>query len=262
MTATRTTPTRPTSPRWDPDTLAGLEHERDVLLRELRELEAQHGTAEIDDAHYEALRDELTARTAEVLTAISRGRSVKPVHRRRPWEVALTVAGIAVAAALAGWLLTNQLAPRMAPAPPQAASADATTRVARLAAVVQERPDDVTARLALARLLLQDQDLPAALEQFDAVAERDPAHVEALAYGGWIAVLTGDTGGGLDRFDRAVAADADYPDAHALRGLALMRAGDDAGAVTELRQYLALAPTGPLAEQVQTVVTRLEGDPS
>lgn len=255
------TATRNPSVRWDPDALAALEHERDILLRELRELDEQHAAAEVDASHYAALRDELTARAAEVLELITRGRAVKPARRHRPWVAALAGAGMAVAAATAGLLLTSQLAPRVAPAPPRATTSDATARVARLATVVQDRPEDVPARLALARLLLQQDDLPAALEQFDAVVDLDPAHAEALAYGGWVAVLTGDTGGGLSRLDRAVESDAAYPDARALRGLALLRTGDDAGAAAELRQYLALAPTGPLADQVESVIGRLEAGP-
>lgn len=243
--------------QWDPDALAALEHERELLLRELRELDEQHATAEVDDNGYQALSDELTARAADVLTALDRGRDVKPTRRRSAKSAALMMAGIALAASAAGWLLADQLAPRVAPAPPQASAADGSSRVARLASVVAERPDDVPARLALARMLLQAQDLAAALEQFDAVAELDSSHAEALAYGGWVAVLSGDGAGGLARLDQAVAADPSYPDARALRGLALMRDGDDAAATAELRTYLRLAPDGPLAEQVESVVARL-----
>lgn len=255
--ATATPNVRARSDRWDPDRLAQLEHERDVLLRDLRELDGQHADAEIDAVQYHRLRDELTSRTAEVIGLIDRGRAARPVRRRRARTVVATAAGLVLAAVLAGWLLTDQLAPRVPPAPPQAAEAESATRVARLAAVVQDRPDDVPARLALARLLLQQQDLPAAGEQFDAIVEIDPGHAEALAYGGWVTVLTGDVPGGLARLDRAVEADHDYPDAHALRGLALMRAGQDAAAVEELRVYLELAPAGPLASQVQAVIDRL-----
>ena len=253
------TVTRPPSARWNPDALAALEHQRNTLLRDLRELDEQHATADIDTGRYEALRDELTARAADVLTALDRNRTTRPTRPRQTRTTAMIVVAVALTAIAAGWLLTSQLAPRVAPAPPQAATADGGERIARLAAVVQREPDDVPARLALARLLLQEQDLPAALEQFDAVTDRDPAHAEALTYGGWVAVLTGDTAGGLKRLDRAVAADETYPDAHALRGLALMRSGDDAAAVTELRRYLDLAPSGPLADQVGAVIARLEG---
>lgn len=252
------TATRPSPARWDPDALAALEHQRNALLRDLRELDQQHAATEIDTDRYRALRDELTARAADVLASLDQNRTIRQARPRHARATATILLAVVLAALSAGWLLSSQLAPRVAPAPPQAATADAADRVARLAAVVERQPDDVPARLALARLLLQEQDLLGALEQFDAVSGRDPAHAEALTYGGWVAVLTGDVAGGLERLDRAVEAEESYPDAHALRGLALMRSGDDAAAVVELRRYLDLDPSGPLADQVRAVVARLE----
>src|SRR5215211_4395028 len=100
MTATRQVA------RWDPDTLAQLEHERDVLLRELRELDGQLDAGELRHDQHAALRDEMTARTADVLALIARGRAVQPAApRRRPWAVAAIGAALAVAAVLVGWLL-------------------------------------------------------------------------------------------------------------------------------------------------------------
>jgi tetratricopeptide (TPR) repeat protein len=247
--------------RWDPDALARLEDERDLLLRELREVDAQHAAGELDRPRYEALRDDLTARAADAIARVERGRVARPAPTRRPWARGLAVAGIAVAAAAAGLLLADQLAPRVPPAPPAADEADASARISRLAAVVQERPEDVPARLALARLLIEAQDLEAARGQFDEVVALDPEHAEALAYAGWLTTLGGDVDGGLERLDRAVAADPSYPDARAFRGLTLMRAGEDAAAVDDLRRYLELAPTGPLVADVRAVVERLGGGP-
>jgi cytochrome c-type biogenesis protein CcmH len=190
-------------------------------------------------------------------TVRRRARTARPRddHTRR--VVAIPV--VAAVAVTAGWGLVAQLAPRSVPVAVESAAASPEQRAARLAAIVRARPDDVAARLAYARLLLQQQDLAGAADQFDAAVAADPDNVEALAYGGWVAVLTGDVGKGVERLDRAVAADASYPDAHALRGLALMRSADEAGAVAELRRYLELAPDGPLAGEVATVVERLEG---
>lgn len=66
---------------WDPDALAALEHERDLLLRELRELDGQVAGGEIDPAQRAALADPLTARAAEVITLIDTGRSARPPRR-------------------------------------------------------------------------------------------------------------------------------------------------------------------------------------
>lgn len=169
--------------------------------------------------------------------------------------------GLAALVVVTGGGLTTQLAPRTPSGALPGAGATTEERVARLADVVAERPGDVPARLALARLLLQQQDLPGALVQYDAAWASDPTNAEALAYAGWIGVLTGQDQEGRARLDRAVAADPDYPDARALRGLALMRAGDAGAAVDELGRYLELAPGGPLAPQVQALISRLGGRP-
>ena len=247
------------SRRWDPDALATLEHERDLLLRELRELDAQVDGGEIDPAQRTELNDSLTARAAEVITLIDKGRAARPAPPPRSgWRKLAVAAGVAGVVVVTAGVLWAQLAPRAPFGSVPGAGATTEERVARLAGVVAERPNDVPARLALARMLLQQQDLPGALVHYDATSSVDPQNAEALAYAGWIAVLTGNDQEGPARLDRAVTADPAYPDGHALRGLALMRTGDSAGAADELRRYLELAPGGPLAAQVQAVISRLE----
>jgi len=245
---------------WDPDALAALEHERSLLLRDLRELDGQLRSGEIAPTQHAALKNELTTRTAELLTEIGRGHALRPPRTRR-WKVAAGLGAAAVAAiAGIGWVLVDQLSPRVPPNTVSAGAATLEARSARLASVVAQRPQDVPARLAYARLLLQQQDLTGAAAQYEAAAEVDPTSAEALAYSGWIAVLLGREDEGRQRLDRAVAADDAYPDAHALRGLALRRAGADDAAAAELRRYLELAPGGPLTAQVTAVIERMGGE--
>lgn len=242
--------------RWDPDAHARLEYERDLLLRELDDIDSQHRSGEIGDDQHRALSAEITHRAAGALRGLDRSKPPRVAGGRRPTRRVAVIVGCGAVALVAGGLLVGQVAPRVPPAPPTELVNGMTARVARLAQAVADRPDDVETRIALARLLMQAQDLDAALEQFDAVAESDPDHVEALAYGGWIAELTA-AGGAGERLDAAVAADPEYPDAHALRGLYLMRRERHAEAVAEFDAYLLLAPTGPLAPQVEQVRARL-----
>ncbi|HET7652794.1 MAG TPA: hypothetical protein VFK42_07140 [Acidimicrobiales bacterium] len=252
-----------TAARWDPDRLAALEYERAVLARELREVDDQRARDEIDADQHAALVFDLRMRAAAIQRDIGNGRDRRPARRRRSRRgLVAIVTGLAGTAALLAWMLAGQVAPRVgSTAAPAAAESSVDARAQRLAAVVERRPDDAPARLAYARILLEQRDLRGALVQYDAAARIEPANAEALAYGGWVAVLTGDPGGGLARLDRAVAADASYADAHALRGLTLVRANDRAAASAELRRYLDLAPDGPLAAQVAAVVDRLGGEP-
>ncbi|MEA2901110.1 MAG: hypothetical protein QOH36_997 [Actinomycetota bacterium] len=55
--------------------LAGLEEQRDVLLKSLRDLEQERASGEIGDDDYTVLKDDYTARAAAVLKAIETGRS-------------------------------------------------------------------------------------------------------------------------------------------------------------------------------------------
>ena len=60
------------STRLDPDALAALEQQRDFLLASLRDLDREHDAGDLDDIDHQTLRDDYTARTAEVLRAIDK----------------------------------------------------------------------------------------------------------------------------------------------------------------------------------------------
>ena len=246
----------------DPDALADLERERDILLRELDELDEQLKAGEISQEQHARLGEALTSHAAATIVAMERGRPSRGRQgQTRSLPVSLAVVtGVLAMAVVTGWLLIDQLAPRVAPAPAAPAASSPEQRSDRLAEVVTDDPSNVPARLGYARFLIEQEDLPGALEQYDAVVALEPSNAEALAYGGWVAVLT-DSPKGLDRLQRATAADPGYPDAHALLGLALMRGGDPTGARSELTRYLEIAPQGPLAPQVQQLIDRLGAAP-
>ena len=247
----------------DPDALADMERERDILLRELDELDEQLRTGEINREQHDRLSEAITGKAAAAIVSMERGRvaSRDDVRQRRSLTATVAIVlGIVAVAVAAGWLLIDQLAPRVGPTPDARQVAAPEERGERLAEAVEESPSDVPARLAYARSLIEQGDLPGALEQYDAASEIEPSNAEALTYGGWLAVLNGSPDG-LERLDRAVAADPEYPDAHALRGLARMRSGDRTGALTDLTHYLELAPQGPLAPQVQQLIDELAAAP-
>jgi tetratricopeptide (TPR) repeat protein len=162
-------------------------------------------------------------------------------------------------AAVAGALLASSLGLRQPGGTLTGNDQSGVDVAAAFARNVELDPDDVDARLAYARYLLQSGEPVDAVREFDAAARLDPGNAEAHAYGGWILFLAGLTDEALSRLDAAVAADPDYPDAHFFRGMTLLRGRDDrAGAAGELRRYLALAPAGPMREQVETVLAEVE----
>ena len=257
-----------TTTRFDPDTLAALESERDFLLRSLDDLEAERAAGNLDADRYERLRDDYTARAAAVLRSIDEGIDARPAAPPLSLRRRLLVAGgVAAFAAVAGVVLAGALGQRLpgqtvtgnsqstAPAPDRAA----------LERAVRERPDDAGALLALARFLLDAGEVAEAVKAFDTAARLNPADAEALAYSGWVVYLAGRsaepaaaaelTDGALRRLDAAVAAQPDYPPAHFFRGVVLLRGkGDAAGAAAEFERYLALAPDGPERQQVQALL--------
>lgn len=67
MTGTETRPGAAATTRrrrLDPDALADLEEQRDLLLRSLDDLEREHEAGDLDTADYEALRDDYTRRAS------------------------------------------------------------------------------------------------------------------------------------------------------------------------------------------------------
>jgi hypothetical protein len=70
---------------WTSTPLVGVRDERTTfLLESLRDLEREHEAGDIDDADYEALRDDDTARAAAALRAEQRGKTPPtPVKQRR-----------------------------------------------------------------------------------------------------------------------------------------------------------------------------------
>lgn len=241
--------------RWDPDGFSVLESERDSLLRELEEVDNQLKNGEIDAQQHRALTERLTADAARAIVAIERKRPVPAPSRSMAVRLG-TAASVLLGVVLIGWFLIGQLAPRQPFGVADTEVSSTEQRAARLAEVLEGDPSNVPARMAYARFLIQMDELPAAVEQFDEVIRWEPDNVEAMTYGGWVAVLAG-ADGGLERLDRAIQTEPRYPDAWALRGLARMRSGEEEAAIGDLETYLDLVPEGPLAQEVRSVLERL-----
>lgn len=174
-----------------------LEEERDFLLRSLDDLERERDAGDIDDADYEALRDDYTARAAEVLRALDarqarRTRPASPKGRVVLWTVAVLtfaiVAGVVVA-------------------------------------FTSGRRDDQSVaggaadNIALADQLMSGDKLEEAIEAYSKALEDQPSNARALTYRGWLYFQTDDTAKAWTDLDAAVRADASYPDAHVFRAI-------------------------------------------
>lgn len=253
-------------PRFDPDELAALETERDFLLRSLDDLDAEREAGNVEPGDYERLRDDYTARAAAVIRAIRDGIDARPVApplgwRRRVLVVVALLGFAAIAAVTLAFALGERLPGQTASGNTRPGSGDGkvstSERQAAFEADIKKRPGDPLAHLSYARFLLGAGDEVKALQEFDATAKLDPSNAEARAYGGWIVFLAGLVDESLTRLDAAIAADPSYPDAHFFRGVVLYRGkGDPAAAIPELQEYLVSDPTGPLADQVRSLLGR------
>jgi tetratricopeptide (TPR) repeat protein len=251
-----------------------LEAERDFLLRSLDDLETERAEGGIDDASYRRLHDDYTARAAAVVRALRDGIDTRrpPPRSRRP---AVILLGVVVFAALAGVALASALGARLPgqtssgnTAAPTTRRPSASTPARRdLEAAVARNPSDVQARLALALELERENDLVAALAQYDQITKRDPSNAVAEAQAGRVLYLTAGASPpnaaqlvnlSKARLDHAVLLDPSYPDAHFFRAIVLANEFQDyAGAENECQRYLVLAPNGQYAEQARQFLAQL-----
>ncbi len=258
-----------------------LEEERDLLLRSLDDLDAEHAAGDLDDHDYEALRDSYTQRAAEVLRQLEGAPGAEgssSAVRSRPTPAGRTGAdpagrsgltrrlavagGLAAFAVIAGLALAQGLGER--------GVNDSLTGAV-----------DPSSRTQVMECQTQgsgpDADLLGAIKCFDRVLTVDPRNAEALAYRGWYLLLAagsvqqgsggpGDTvpaadlqsliDGGLDYLTRAVEADPTLPDALAFRAVAYDRLGRSAEACADVAALRALNPPPFFLQQTSALAER------
>ncbi len=257
--------------RLDPDELAALMEQRDFLLASLDDLEREHDAGDLDDDDHAALRDDYTARAAEVLRAIEDRRHAMDAAQRprSPARVAAIAATVVVVAAVAG-VVVAQAAGR------RSAGETATGGVRPTATQEARRCQPLTAEGKAGQ----------AVECYQAVLDENPDNPTALAWLGWTLVLSSgalEAGtqsealtAGKSFLDRAVAADADYPDARAFRAIVAQRegrlveakadldalyAGDPPPEVRSLTDALREEVERGLAEQAKATTTAITAPP-
>ncbi len=228
----------------DADDLAAMEEERDFLLASIDDLDRERAAGDLAADDHAALRDDYTARAAEVLRAIdqqreARGQGAPSSSRGRRVAVVGAVAAVAV---LAGILVAQASGRRQAGDTITGAGAVPTTRGAPTRADAADRCIDLTSAGRAAE----------AITCYRAVLDDEPGNATALTYLGWTLVLSSgslpeETGAdaldaGKDFLARAVAADPDLPDPRAFRAIVAEREGRLADARAELDALDRLDP--------------------
>ena len=230
-----------TSRPLDPDALAVLEEERAFLLRSLDDLEREHEAGDVDDADYETLKDDYTARAARTIRSIeshhARMAAARPARRWR--RVAVAAAAVVAFAVVAG-VLVAQTAGRRGAGETITGDTRETTR----------------ARLDDALLLAQGGDYEAAVAAYDEILADQPANVEAMTYKGWFQFQSGD-GQGVVTLVEAAETNPDYPATHAFLAVAFERLGRPDTARLELERLDALDPPPAIVELTRPIRERL-----
>ena len=130
-----------------------------------------------------------------------------------------------------------------APAPPMSAGRCGNDlKLAELNARLQRNPDDVSARYNRGVLCAKNNDLKAALEDFDEVIRRNPQDGEALNDSCWVHALLGDLDVALQRCDEALKIRPENIDALDSRGLVKLKLSLYASAIDDYDAALKLNP--------------------
>lgn len=237
--------------RLDPDALAEIEEQRDLLLRSLDGLEREHAAGELDDADYEVLRDETTQRAAAAVRAVESGR-LEIASRPRPnrARVAAGVAAVAAVAVAAGFAV---------------ASASGTREAGETSSgEIRDLTDD---RLQEASELARGGEVQGALDLYDAVLDDDPDNVEALSERGLLLASLSEAASlpdllptGRASIERALEVDPGNPRSLFYLGLIQRLGGDETAAVATLEEALAADPPPVLRQNIEAFLGA-EGGP-
>lgn len=210
-----------------------LEEERDHLLLSLDDLDAEHGAGDIDDLDYTTLRDDYTARTAQ-LTRVLDGAAVKRTRRQNKTisQRALWAVGVIALTGLASWAMIAFSGAR--------GSGDTASG--------QIRQSTVTL-LADAAEAFGTGDVERSLELYGQVLTLQPTNVEAYTYRGWVQYQSGNQDAAEADFEEAVSLDPAYGDVRVFRALVALDAEDFEIASAELAAFDASNPTA-VAQQL------------
>ena len=236
--------------RLDPDELAALEEQRDFLLRSLTDLDREHDAGDLEDDDYQTLKDDYTARAADVLRAIDERRAGF-AEAKKPRSLARTMAtvvAVGLFAAVAGFLAAHAMGARKAG---ESASGGIT-----VAQTTSQQANECIGKMG--------KDPQAASDCFEKVLRKDPENAVALTWSAWQLSLSADNFKEPDRttakalaavrLEQAVASQPNYSYARAFRAVVAYRNGRYAEAKKFLKEFQDRDPSADAAQ----VITQMD----
>lgn len=208
----------------------------EFLLESIRDLEAERAAGDIDEADYEALKDDYTARAAAALRAEQKGRTAPAdAPATRSWgQRVLVAAGVVGFALLVGVLV-----------------AQASGRREDGEGITGEITQTPTQEAAACIDLTTAGQMVDALPCYQEVLDDDPDNAVAHTYLGWTLFLTARQSGGSlpqdtlvnlylqagEELDAAVEVDPGYADARAFQIVFAVREGAFEEAARQLEAF-------------------------
>ena len=222
----------------DPDQLAALEEQRDFLLRSLADLDREHDAGDLEDDDYRTLKDDYTARAADVLRAIDDQRAAFD-EARPPRSLGRTfawVAGVAVFAIVSGVVVAGAMGARKA--------GESVSGGITVAQTSTQKANECIPKM--------QSDPQAASDCFEKILTDDPENVVALTWSAWQLSLSADNFDPVDartakalaavRLEEAVKSDPSYSYARAFRAIVAYRNGRYQDAQQYLKEFEANDP--------------------
>lgn len=253
------------------DERAGLENEKVIALRALRELELDRAAGHVDDEDYQDLHSRYEGDAISVLRRLDAlGPAARPARVAAapgpgvptPWTRQPAVLGAMGVALLVFGVVLGLLVSRYStPAPPEPDMATGQSTMPSAmgpgspgAAGGAPRPlskEMLEGMLQAAHASLDAGRYQEAIAAYTAILKRDQRNVDAITHLGVILALAGHHAEALEAFDRALGIDPNY--AHALWDKAGVQEArqDHAGAVATLERFVRVAPAGPDRDRAQ-----------
>jgi tetratricopeptide (TPR) repeat protein len=250
------------------DERSGLENEKLIALRALRELELDRVAGHVSEDDYQDLHGRYESEAVAVLRRLDALGPAAPPRRaappsapvgatpwtRQPVALGAMGAGLLVFGVVLGVLVTRYSIPA-SPEP------GITSPGPGMPPVIAPGPSGGPPRplskemlqgmLQAAHASLDAGRYQEAIAAYTAILRRDPRNVEAITHLGVILAVAGHNADALEAFDRALAIDPNY--AHALWDKAGVQEAQEnhAGAIETLERFVRVVPAGPDRDRAQ-----------
>jgi tetratricopeptide (TPR) repeat protein len=149
--------------------------------------------------------------------------------------------------------------PAMGGAPAEAPAPD-DPETAQLRAAVAQEPENLDARLALARQLLVRRDLMGVWNETQQVLQRNPGHPRALSYQALVRLAMGQGEMAVDMLKQAIAAEPDLLEAHQNLAFVYASLGRTKESEAEIAEVGRRSPAE--AERLRQALAQVRSEPS